>query len=49
MSPDINLNIVELFKINFPINELLAPKLINTKEKPKVNKTIGKSLIFFLF
>ena len=43
------LKIFELFKKNFPINEAVKPKLINTKEKPKVKKTVFTSTKLFFF
>ena len=43
------LKIFELFKKNFPINEAVKPKLINTKEKPKVKKTVLPITKLFFF
>ena len=34
------LKVFELAKKNFPINEAVEPKAINTKEKPKVKKIV---------
>ena len=34
------LKVLELLKKNFPNNEAVEPKVINTKEKPKVKKTV---------
>ena len=41
------LNSKELLKIKDPKKVAVAPKLIKTIEKPKVNKTIGNILIVF--
>ena len=49
MLPAISLNSNELLKIREPKNVAVAPKLIKTIEKPKVNKIIGNILIFFFF
>ena len=38
----------ELLRIKDPINVAVAPKQINTIEKPNVNKIIGNKLILFL-
>ena len=45
--PAIILNSKELLKIKEPKNVAVAPKVINTNEKPKVNKTIGNIFIVF--
>ena len=45
--PAIILNSKELLKIKEPKKVAVAPKLIKTMEKPKVNKTIGNILIVF--
>ena len=45
--PAIILNSKELLKIKEPKNVAVAPKLIKTMEKPKVNRTIGNKLIVF--
>ena len=45
--PAIILNSKELLKIKEPKKVAVAPKLIKTIEKPKVNKTIGNILIVF--
>jgi len=47
--PAIILNSKELLKIKEPKKVAVAPKLIKTIEKPKVNKTIGNILIVFFF
>ena len=38
--PAIILNISELTKKNFPINDAVEPKAINTKENPNVKKIV---------
>ena len=47
--PAIILNSKELLKIKEPKKVAVAPKLIKTMEKPKVNKTIGNILMVFFF
>ena len=47
ISPENILNSIELLSKIFPIRELVAPNAIKIKEKPTVNKIIGKILTFF--
>ena len=41
--------ILELFKKNFPRKETVDPKVINTKEKPRVKKIVLITTYFFFF
>ena len=41
------LKILELFKKNFPRKETVDPKVINTKEKPRVKKIVLTIIKFF--
>ena len=43
------LKILELFKKNFPRMEAVEPKVINTKEKPKVKKIVLITTKLFFF
>ena len=43
------LKISELIKKKFPINDAVEPNAINTKEKPKVKKTVLTTIKFFFF
>ena len=47
IAPAIILSSEELLKSNWPRNVAVAPKIINTKENPNVNKIICNKLIFF--
>ena len=47
--PATDLNIFELFKKNFPIKDAVDPKVINTKEKPKVKKIVLTITKLFFF
>jgi hypothetical protein len=47
--PAIILKISEFCKSACPKKDADAPKIINTVEKPKQNKTNGKKFIFFRF
>ena len=48
MIPAIILRVFEFSNNIFPIKDAVAPKVINTSEKPKENKTVFK-IIFFCF
>ena len=43
------LKILELFKKNFPRNDAVEPKLINTRENPKVKKIVLITTKLFFF
>ena len=43
------LKILELFKKNFPRKEAVEPKVIKTKEKPKVKKIVLTATKLFFF
>ena len=43
------LKIFEFAKKNFPINDAVEPKVIKTKEKPKVKKIVLITIKFFFF
>ena len=47
--PAMTLKILELFKKNFPRKEAVEPKVINTKEKPKVKKIVLITTKLFFF
>ena len=47
--PAMILKILELFKKNFPRKEAVEPKVINTKEKPKVKKIVLITTKLFFF
>ena len=49
IQPDIILKIFEFIKKNFPINVAVDPKVIKTKEKPKVKKIVFKIIKFLFF
>ena len=49
ITPAIILKITELVKKNLPISDAVEPKAINTKEKPKVKKTVLITIKFFFF
>ena len=44
ITPAITLNVSEFFKRVWPKYEAEAPRIINTVEKPRQNKTNGKKL-----
>ena len=46
IKPATNLKVCEFCKRICPKKDAAAPKMINTKEKPKVNNTKGLKLIF---
>ena len=46
IKPATNLNVCEFCKRICPKKDAAAPKMIKTKEKPKVNNTKGLKLIF---
>ena len=43
------LKILELSKKNFPKKDAVKPKLINTKEKPKLKKIVFINIKLFFF
>ena len=47
--PAIILKILEFVKKNFPTKDAVDPKVIKTKEKPKVKKTVLKIIKFLFF
>ena len=49
ITPAIILKIFELIKKNFPINEAVEPKVIKTKENPKVKKIVLMTIKFLFF
>ena len=47
--PAMTLKILELFKKNFPRKEAVEPRIMNTKEKPKLKKIVLRTTKLFLF